>query len=233
MVEFTTQQFIFDNITQLTIIVAIVVMYLRTRELYSLSLQKGIKYLNNAMFFYFFNIGGKYVVTLFDFFTDRTYGTFEQSTAGLVLSMVSMFAAAMGGFFLAYCLVWRRFEKEDMGLHSRKALWLYLAAAVIVAIDIYLIVNRSFLAPFLFFGTMVAVLSYAIISNYIQCCKQRRGSKDLNPFLALAGMGLGVYIVLFIETLVRPFLFTIHFYAMGLATMFSLAFLYQVVKVVR
>jgi hypothetical protein len=233
MVGYTAQQFIFDNMTQLTIIAAIVVMYLRTRELYSLSLQKGIKYLNLAMLFYFFNIGGRYVITVFDFFTDRTFGTFDMTTAGLVLSTVSLFAATMGGFFLAYCLVWRRFEREEMGLHARKALWLYLAAAVIVAIDLYLMVGRGFITAFLFFGTMVAVLSYAIVSNYIQCCKQSRGSKDINPFLALAGMGLGVYVVLFIETLVRPFLFTIHFYAWGLATMFTLAFLYQVVKVVR
>ena len=62
---YTPQLLIFDTIVHLTIVTAIVIMYWKTRELYSLSFQKGIKYLNNAMLCYLIGFFSKFVFSIF------------------------------------------------------------------------------------------------------------------------------------------------------------------------
>ena len=216
------ETFIFDNIVHIAIIIITTLLYIKTKELYSLSLQKGIKYLNIAMLFLLFNIVVKYIITLLDFILK---GAFITSPAGLVFSFLNMYVAAMGGFYLAYCLVWRRFEKKNHTIIFN------LAAIIIPIIDLYLIVQHNFITAYLFFTMMITVLLYAIISNYKLYIG--RISKDINPFLSLVGLGLSVYVVNFIEALLIGFLFTIHFYAWGLATVFSLALLYNVIKITK
>jgi len=98
--------------------------------------------------------------------------------------------------------------------------------------DIFLIVNYNFRTAFLFYGVVFTMLILAI---FISCrhCHIRARSRDLNPFISLVGLGLGVYIVILIENLLQPFFFTIHYYVWGVATVLCLTFLYHVTKLLR
>lgn len=233
MVEYTLQLFIFDLVTQLIILIAIVIMYVKTRELYSLSLQKGIKYLNNAMLFYFIGFFARLITTSLDF-SDGVYRSFETTLVGLGLVSINIYASLLGGLFLAYCLVWRLFEKDQF---KSKYLWrksvLYVSALIIVGIDIYLIAFCKVKIPYLFYAGAIGALLFAIISSTKRCCKLHKPAEGLNPFISLVGLGLGVYIATLIENLLYNFLFTIHYYAAGIYVVFTLAFLYNVLKLSR
>jgi hypothetical protein len=232
--EFTTQLLTFDIIWQGIVLMAIVLMLNRTRELYSLSMQKGLRYLNYALVFYLVSFGVRFLWMLIDYFGDGMYGTFKFSTLGIILIAVNMYAATMGGFYLAFCLVWRNFEKPLItGEHKRQAVVMYIAALLIVSLDIWLILNGSTRVPFIFFAAVIGALLYAIVANHKLCCRRGSQSKDMNPFISLVAMGMGVYIAFFIEDLVFPYLFTIHFYMSGLVTIFTLTFMYHVLKVIR
>lgn len=230
IVEYTPQLFTFDVVTQLIILISIIIMYIKTRELYSLSLQKGIKYLNNAMLFYFIGFSARLITTLLDFFSDGVYRSFEATVYGLGLVYINIYTSLLGGFFLAYCLVWRLFEKEQFKGKNLHVIVLYVFALAMVTIDMYLMIMYNAKIPYLFYISAIGALLFAIISNTVRCCKLHKQTKGLNPFLSLVGLGLGVYIATLIENLLYNFLFTIHYYAAGIYVVFSLAFLYNVLK---
>jgi len=230
--EFTTQLFVFDAIIMVAISLGTIYIYARTRDLYSLSLQKGIKYFSTAMLFYIVMNTLMLASTLFDFFIDGQYRTFNMSIIGLVMSFLSIFTAFMGGIYLAYSIAWRRFEKDRIKrFHVGRNAILYLIALAILGTDFYLILKGIFIIPFLFYGLIILILLSAIIPNYLRCCRDKH--RDMNPFLSLVGIGLGVYILALIEELVFPYLFTIHFYTQLIRLIFVMTFVYFVARIVK
>jgi hypothetical protein len=230
---YTPQLFIFDTLTWGVIVVATILMYLRTRELYSLSLQKGVKYFSNAMLFYIISFGIRYVTIAINFIREGRYGAFEQTVPGLILVLANIYMATLGGFYMGYSLVWRKFEIDRFKrFHLKKVFALYMFAFLIVAADVYLIYKYKFITAFIFFGTVILFLFWAIISNYTRCCGDSK-SKDINPFLALVGLSLGVYIFLFIEALLINTFFTIHYYTTLINTIFAVTILYHIYKIIR
>lgn len=233
-ITYTAQLFIFDIVVHIIILISIIAMYIKTRELYSLSLQRGIKYLNNAMLFFLLGFLSKFASTLIGFLSGGAYGSFEQSLPGFFLIFINLYTSLLGGFFLAYCLVWRLFEKEQ--LRSRnlsRMVFLSVLALIIVTTDIYLMIGYNVNVPYFFFATAIGGLLFAIMLNSIRCSKMHISSKNLNPFLSLVGLGLGVYVVTLIETLFRPFLFTVHYYTWGVMVVFTLSFMYNVIKLTK
>jgi len=224
----------FDTIVPVVVLVAISVMYLKTRELYQLSLQKGIKYLNNAMLFYFIGFSVRLLSIYLDFFYDGIVGTYETTFMGLGLVFINIYASFIGGLYLAYCLVWRSFEKDRFtNFHPLKVFIVYLVAFLIVASDIYLMVFHRFRVPLIFYASVIGVLIAAIIMNCRHCNVQTKKQTNINPFLSLAGLGLGVYIATLVENLIDPFFFGIHYYAWGIIMVFTLAFMYHVLRIAR
>jgi len=231
---FTPQLFIFDTITQLFITIACIVLFVRTRELYNLSLQKGLKYFSTAMVFYIISFSIRYTSTVFDFIIDLTYGTFEQSIIGISLSALNIFAAIMGALYLALSLMWRMIEKDQIKKsHFAKILGMYIFAALIVIVDMFLVIKYSLSTPYIFFGVTIAVLLYAILANH-QCCKKlHMRTSDPNPFMSIMGLSLGVYVIFLIESILDPILFTIHYYVWGIAVVLVMAVVYHVVRLVK
>jgi hypothetical protein len=217
-IEYTLQLFGFDVVAQVFILVAIMMMYLRTKELSSLSLQKGIKYLNYAMLSYLLSFTFRFVSTIYDFFLDNMFGTYTKTIYGLVFSLFNIYGALLGGFFLAYCLVWRRFEKDQiMKCSIGRVVSLYLISLMIVIADIHFMLIGYFITAYFFYISVFTMLLYAIITSH-----KVVGGKitSINPFLSLVGLGLGVYAVTLIENLLVNFLFTVHYYSLALSAIF-------------
>jgi len=108
-----------------------------------------------------------------------------------------------------------------------------VGALIIVSLDMFLMVKHGANTPYFFFGIVIAWILYAVITNCKLCKNFGRTCGDINPFLSLVALGLGVYIVFLIENLLDTFLFTIHYYMWGLAVIFTLAFLYNVMKIIK
>jgi len=228
--DYTNQLFIFDSITTLIIIAATIYLFAKSRELYKLSLQKGLKYLNNAMFFFLISFSVSYVRIIVDF-QDRTFGTIENSFLGVILLGFNLFPAMVGGYYLGYSLLWRKFEKDRIKrFHPERITVLYSIVAILVLADIYLMVKLGSKIPFIFFILTISFILYAIYKNFELCRKYVRHCQDTNPFMSLVGLGLGVYIAFFVENLLVNTLFTIHYYAMAITVVFTLAFVYNFVK---
>jgi len=230
-IEYTPQLLIFDLVTQLVIVIATVIMYVKTRELWKLSLQKGLKFLNNAMAFYIVSFGLGLFTTVLDFFSDGIYGTYQITQVGLILSFINMYGGFMGGLYLAYSLMWRYFEKDRI---KRSHPWRVVTLNIIVGIflvgDLFLMIKFNLAVPYLFMVTVILALVYAISANCVRCSKMDISTQNINPFLSLVGLGLGVYIVFLLESLLVGFLFNVHYYSMGLAVVFTVAFLYNILK---
>jgi hypothetical protein len=164
-----------------------------------------------------------------DYAADGIFGNYNTTVIGLGLTFLNLLTSLLGGFFLAYSLIWRHLEKPMRRKNMSKMLFLYVLALTVVITDMYLIIIYNFKTPFVFFSAAIIVLLLAFYLNN----KYHKHSKDINPFLSLVGLGLGVYIVLFIENLIIERLFTVHYYAMGIAAIFTVAFLYHVIRLSR
>lgn len=231
---YSSQLFIFDSIVQISFLIVSIILFIKTRALFKLSLQKGIKYFNTAMFFFIFSFSFKYIIVSMDFLTDGIVGTFEATLIGLILTTLNIYAAFIGGFYLGYSLVWRKFEKDRVKKQDfRRIKIVNLAAFILIFTDMYLIINHNFNTPYFFFLSIISFILYAIMVNCKICKCQGRGSKDVNPFLSLVGLGLGVYLMFFIESLLSPYLFTFHYYTNLLAMVFSLTFLYNFMRLTK
>lgn len=221
---FSLQTFLFDTIHNLVVIIVALLVYRKTRELYKLSLQRGIYYFSNAMIFYLISYTFRYISIIFNFLSQ---GTFITTFPGLIVNFFNIYGAAMGGFYLAYSLCWRKFERTRA--HFSIAMLLFIIGLIISLTDTYLLVAYGITQFYIFFITMILVLSLAIISNW----RRRVAVTDMAPFLSLVGLSLGVYVVIFIEVLLLPFLYTIHFYSSAITMVFALAFLYNVLKITK
>jgi len=230
MIEFTPRLFIFDSITMISIIVLCVMLYLKFRMLYDLSLHKGIKFLSNAMLFYIGSFGVMYIRVIYDYLQGGAYNSSLLTLPGLMLMFLNLYFAALGGFYLAYSLMWRRHEKDRiMRFHLKKVLILNLVMITIIVADVYFAVAYGVTTPYLFFAVMISLLSYAIMSN----CMHGSCKRELNPFVALVSMGLGVYLLFLVENLLDQVFFTVHYYVFALATIITLTFYYYVNKVLK
>ena len=223
----TLETFIFDLIYNTIIIVSTIIIFKKTREIYNLSLQRGILYFSNAMIFYVITYVLKYIFIISMYVSK---GAFFSTLAGLILNLLIMFGFALGGFYLAYSLVWRKFEEKRKITHFSVLMSMLIIGLIISLADTYLFIAHKLTQAYVFHGTVIIVLLLATISNCKRC---GIAGKEMTPFLSLVGISLGVYVVSFIETLLFPFLYTIHFYAGAVYMVFFLAFLYNVIKITK
>ncbi|MFQ5531859.1 MAG: hypothetical protein ACE5ES_04550, partial [Candidatus Nanoarchaeia archaeon] len=129
-----------QNKELLKIVYALVVVFictiivLKTDKLFRISSHRGIQYFRNAFFFY--GIG---------FFVRFFIGSEFVSKMGMVsyfrsINLIFEFFLIMGGFFLVYSLMWKRFEIPGgetyaSSLLNSKISLFYLMAVVIVFLD--------------------------------------------------------------------------------------------------
>lgn len=224
----TPQFFIFQTITSLIIIISCLSVYLKTREFFNLSYQKGIKYYNNAFLAYTITFITMYLSFLLDFFYK---GIFHVSLFYL-LDFIMLYTGAVGGFYLAYSMMWRKFEADRIKRkHPLRILGFNLIAFFIAVFETYLdMTNRSSTA-FVFFFMMIILLSTAIIINYILNLEEKRKFNDY--FLSTMVLALGTYIAFFIGTLAKDIIPTTHYYVWGLVTVFFHAVAHNVSKITK
>ncbi|MFC1768311.1 hypothetical protein ACFLZX_00980 [Nanoarchaeota archaeon] len=225
--DFFNETFIvFETIISLVIVVSCLLVYLRTRELFSLSLQKGIKYFSNAYLLFTICFTVRYVLNAFTFFSNifETLPSFA-----LFLRFIIYFTASLGGFYLAYSIMWRKFESDfSKRINLFRNLFFIIAAILISLIELYLLLAHGIDEPFVFLITMMVLLLSAILVN----CKQFHcyTKKVTNPFVSTVGLGFGIFFAIFLGTLLFPIIPTAHFYIWGIVTIFFVTATNNVLK---
>ena len=215
----TAQYFVFETITSLIIIFSCFFVWNKTRELFTLSLQKGIKYFSNAFFVYMLAFLIKYIDSILNTFFG--YGS-------VFIGYSSMFFGALGGFYLAYSLVWRHFEPDRIKRPhvGRDALFAIFALAITL-VEAYLFINFGSSVPYIFYILMVGIIFSAIIVNSRD---HKESRKVCDPFIASVVLSLGIYVALFIESLVFSHFPYVYYYAWGIIAVFAHAVQHNVAR---
>jgi len=128
------------------------IIVMKTDRLFRISSHQGIRYFRNAFFFYGIAFGLRYVLAKPVYF--------------ILMRLVFEFFMIMGGFFLLYSLLWKRFENKKpskSSLFNLKIIIFYILTIIIVLLD-YLWGGYNFM----FFSQIILFLFASIISykNY-------------------------------------------------------------------
>jgi len=217
------QMFIFQSITKIAIIVSCIIVFGRTKRLFDISLQKGLKYFSNAFFAFSFAFMANYAVSIKQFAAPDSLPWLLP-----ILFVITVFGVAIGGFYLAYSLVWRRFEKDRMKKpHPARRAGIYIAALAIALIELWLLLQYETRSRYLLYGIMIPLLGTTMIYSCMRKCR----TKKIDPFLSSVSLGLVVYLALFIGDVFTPILSTVFFYVWGIVTVFFVAVAHNVSRV--
>ena len=142
------------------IIFICLVIVVKTHRLFHLSLHRGIRYFRNAFFFYGIGFFIRYILGaefIYGFFDGIYYSTIE---------FLFEFFLVMGGFFLIYSLLWKKFEGKfnpfSSFFHFRIAVF-YFMSLIVVLLD-----NIWETYYFMFFSQIIIFIIASIIAynNY-------------------------------------------------------------------
>jgi len=133
----------------LIIVFICLIIFLKTDRLFRISRHQRIRYFRNAFFFYGAAFIFRYAIGIFPIYPTITKGLFE-------------FFMVMGGFFLFYSLLWKRFEtnKETSSLFNSKIFIFYILALIVASLD-YLWIGYFFM-----FFSQIILFGFASIISY-------------------------------------------------------------------
>tara|TARA_Y100000034_G_scaffold34251_1_gene41975 strand:- start:784 stop:1461 length:678 start_codon:yes stop_codon:yes gene_type:complete len=166
------------------------VIVLKTNKLFSLSLHKGIRYFRNAFFFYGIAFIIRYLLGAF-FLSNPNYY--------FVINLLFEYFLVMGGFFLLYSLLWKRFENAktnyNSSLFNTKIFLFYFMSLIIVFLDY---IWQTYY--FMFFSQIIIFVS-AVIISYINYKKNGKQHKFLKLYFIAMILSLITWILNFLAAL--------------------------------
>jgi len=125
------------------------IIFLKTHRLFRISSHQGIRYFRNAFFFYGLAFTARY------FLWAPNYS--------VIMKTGFEFFIIMGGFFLFYSLLWKKFEnsKETSSLFNSKIFIFYILALIFVVLDsLWQTYNFMLFSQIFLFG-FASIISFA------------------------------------------------------------------------
>ncbi|MBT96688.1 hypothetical protein CMI49_01150 [Candidatus Pacearchaeota archaeon] len=163
------------------------VIVLKTNKLFRLSLHKGIRYFRNAFFFYGIAFIIRYLFGAF--FLDNPNYYF-------VINILFEYFLVMGGFFLLYSLLWKRFESSktnyNSSLFNTKIFLFYFMSFIIVFLD-YIWQTYYFM-----FSSQIIIFVLASVISYINYKKNGRQHKFLKLYFIAMILSLITWVLNFL-----------------------------------
>jgi len=143
------------------------IIVLKTNRLFRISSHQGIRYFRNAFFFYGVAFMIRYFLAVPSYF--------------ILMRTVFEFFMIMGGLFLFYSLLWKKFEssKEISSLFNSKILIFYVLALIIVVLD-YLWQTYDFM-----FFSQIILFGFASIISYTNYKKDEKKHKFLKLYFII------------------------------------------------
>jgi hypothetical protein len=212
-----------ETIYMLIVLIACIIIYVRTRELAELSNYKGIHYFRTAFLFFAIAFAIRYIMMLLAI-TELTTGPY----IGLLLSVLLYYMLSMAGFYLLYSLVWKH-AKEMLSMHSDV---FFIVALHIIGLAIG-IATTIFQEETIMFVPQIIILGFGALLSYFNYQK----GKNLHNFLQLYFMTMLMAFIGFTANFVARFiipifpLFRILVYAITISVF--VLFLYGVLKVTK
>ena len=198
------------------------IIVFKANKLFKLSLHEGIRYFRNAFFFFGMAFFFRYVI---GWLTFSEYIPLEY----YILKDIFEFFLIMGGFFLLYSLLWKKFDivkKHKSSLFNSKIAIFYLMTLILVIID------HIWYDYYLLFASQIILFMFTSAISYSNFIKSNRKNFLRLYFIA---MFLG-FIAWILNALASIYVGANNNVAIGiylLNTIFFFLFLYGVIKVTR
>ena len=178
-----------EFIYSFVIIFTSLMIYFGTKEIYSLTSYRGIKYFRQAFLFF----GIAYLCRFFIEFVILSFNVrriIEVSTYPVVLGYIALFAfmylSSISIFYLIYSVLWKKFKDKP------KSIYIFHAVAIFIALASIFFNNQLF-----YMGLNVLLLLSAIILISLSFYNQRHKTKKNSLLL--------IYLLLFIFFILNVF----------------------------
>jgi hypothetical protein len=213
---------IFKVFYSLIIILISALIVLKAHSLYRLSLHNGLRYFRNAFFFFALAFASRYLLRLLFDINSLSHLTF-------ISLYLFEFFLIVGGFFLIYSLLWKKFEPQGVfsSLFSPIITVLYFIALIITTIDLI----WDFY--YLLFISQIIIFLYASIISYFNFRRDEGKHKFPRFYFLAMVLALVTWILNFLVATVFNWnlILTINVYIFN--SLFFLLFLYGIIKVMR
>jgi hypothetical protein len=213
---------IFKCFYALVVILINILIVIKADRFYKLSLHNGLRYFRNAFLFFGLAFASRY-------FLKFVFDLVSLYHIRFVSVYLFEFFLVVGGFFLLYSLLWRRFEspKPFSSLFNPITALFYVLALIIALIDLL------WRFHYLLFISQIILFLYAVIISYSNYKRNRNTHKFPKFYFVAMILALVVWILNFLAAVVFSWdmVFVINIYILN--SLFFLLFLYGLIKVVR
>jgi hypothetical protein len=205
--------FAVELVYSFVIILASLMIFYSTREMYKLTKYKGLKYFRFAFLFFAIAYFFRYVIRfIIQSLSINQIIEFSSVWIGSLTLFIFMYSSSIAIFYLLYSLIWKRLENNFIYALHILAVFLALIMVIIPSPEIYLSINL-----FLF----VFVLIIAYISH--------KSSKKNSLFIIYILL-LAFWILNIIDIFIPRFLFLYKIYVYLASITIFMIILYKVLK---
>jgi len=186
-----------EIIYSFVIIVACLMIYFGTKELYNLTSHKGIKYFREAFLFFalafFFR---SFVKTFFLMGDPRTLKSILP-TFGTISTFLFTYFITIAVFFLIYSMFWKKLEKYDSNKSKKHPPTIYFLHIISIAIALIVILTGN---PWIALIINIALFLLIILSIYFL----HKNKKEKNNSLGTIYTLLSLFLLLNIIDIIIP-----------------------------
>jgi hypothetical protein len=200
------------------------VIVIKTDKFFRLSLYQGIRYFRNAFFFFGIGFIARYI---FGIFSDFNYSGYIPVT-----KVIFEYFLIMGGFFLLYSLVWRKFEAQNEEYPISSLFNVKMGVFHVMALIIALLDN-IWQTYYFMFTSQIAIFFSASIIAFINFKKNKRMYKFSKFYFLAMLLSLAAWTLNLLAPLYFNWNLKILIYIGIINIIFFLLFLYGVIKVTK
>ncbi|MBU0894209.1 MAG: hypothetical protein KKF48_03670 [Nanoarchaeota archaeon] len=219
-----TNKELFKIFYALIILIICIVIVLKTNRLFKLSLHPGIRYFRNAFFFYGIGFLIRYFIG-----TPFVYENILPNSHAFI-NLAFEFFLVMGGFFLLYSLLWKRFETDVpsfSSLFNSRILILYAITIIAVILDSLWKMN------YIMFVSQIIIFIFASVISYSNLIKSKNKHMFLKYYFTAMSLSLIAWILNALAALYFEWnnIILVNIYVLNMIVF--LLFLYGVIKVTK
>ncbi|MDD5253628.1 MAG: hypothetical protein PHG05_00810 [Candidatus Nanoarchaeia archaeon] len=201
------------------LIVSSLMIYAKTKEIYNLTADKGIKYFRQAFLFFAIAFFSRMIILfLFNLFGISRVFDFSPRAVGLISSIFFVYISTIAIFYLLYSLTWKKWDPDS------KLVWLIYLVTLIITFIVISTRNGFIL---LIFQLGLSLIALGI--SYLRYLKSKK-NKHLRNNLIIYALLFIFWTVNTIQLFIPAFLgmFKILIYLISIATFLSI--FYAVIK---
>ncbi|MDD5331426.1 MAG: hypothetical protein PHE43_01205 [Candidatus Nanoarchaeia archaeon] len=217
--QFFMPEFQVEIIYSFILILSSLMIYAKTKEMYNLTADKGIKYFRESFLFFAIAFFSRFVIMfLFTLFGISKIFDFSSRIISLASSILFIYTSTIAIFYLFYSMTWKKWDEN-----SKKVIYIHLITAIIVLL---VILTRN---GFVLFASqlILSLITLGIVFNRYLNSKNKKAMRgNLIIYTLLFIFWTFNTIQLFVPAFLGTFKILVYLISIGA----FLAIFYEVIK---